>query len=154
MVISCNSAKWYFCGQWSGYSGYGYPNHSHSLYPPPPPPTRKLLCAGVSLPREVTNSRLINDGRCTSFGAFCAQPNSKGSGFSRQTKSFGLVWRSRIVSAVFVFHGFSSSRWLMKSAVICSTLQLEKVVCQCQYRLWLLCVFTQQAHFNSSLETC
>ena len=47
MVINCNSAKWYFCGQWSGYSGYRHPNHGHSLYPPPLP--HKLLCAGVSL---------------------------------------------------------------------------------------------------------
>ena len=28
---SYNSAKWYFCGQWSGYSGYRHPNHGHSL---------------------------------------------------------------------------------------------------------------------------
>ena len=31
MVINSNSTKWYFCSQWSGYSGYQDSNHSPSL---------------------------------------------------------------------------------------------------------------------------
>ena len=27
MAINYNSAKWYFCSQWSRYSGYRHPNH-------------------------------------------------------------------------------------------------------------------------------
>ena len=61
MVINYNSAKWYFCCQWSGYSGYRHPNHGHSLYPPPPhPPPPRVSCSALALACRWVQNQLFD----------------------------------------------------------------------------------------------
>ena len=151
MVINYNSAKRYFCGQWSGYSGYRHPNHGHSLYPPPPPP--RVGCSALALACRWVQNQLFD----TRFMMAAKRPVRytctirlvRDRKFSDWIKPLRIRWSS-FISAFFVclffWDAVRSLRQSM-SLMICSTSHRQMGV-----RLLLLVAGAVLAFYCTSFE--